>query len=160
MNNLKFTNLFDISISKELIDAQAKIIKETNKQIKGSLRYAKRIQEEVLPSMSSVKKLLPDSFILFSPKDIVSGDFYWVAEEKDKVFFTPADSAGHGVPGALMSMMGNMLLGNAVSKKGIESPNEILHDVRSGIIATLKQEKKGALILDGCVGGGPEKGPK
>lgn len=139
----------DTIVDRELIEAQTKIIEEKSKEINESIQYAKRIQEVVMPKADLIKELLPNSFVFYLPKDVVSGDFYWVAEKNNRVFFTPADATGHGVPGALMSMIGNSLLNEAVLNKEIIAPNEILYDVRSGIINTLKQDDGEMLISDG-----------
>ena len=72
------------------------------------------------------EKLLPESFILFKPKDIVSGDFYWLTEKGGKVLIAAADCTGHGVPGAFMSMIGNSLLNEIVNDRGITNPAEVL----------------------------------
>ena len=89
--------------------------------------------------IEETKRVLPDSFILFKPKDIISGDFYWIIERDGLVMFATADCTGHGVPGALMSMISISLLNESVNAKGILKPDEILEDVRLGIIKALKQ---------------------
>ncbi len=122
----------------ELKKAYAEI-EEKNKSIVDSINYAKRIQQAILPSEEEIRHLLPQSFILYKPKDVVSGDFYWVAEKKDKVFFAAVDCTGHGVPGAFMSMIGHTLLNEIVNDKDISAPDEILFQLREGIIKSLKQ---------------------
>ncbi|HIA37787.1 MAG TPA: hypothetical protein EYN89_13900, partial [Flavobacteriales bacterium] len=82
---------------------------------------------------------MPDGFILFQPKDIVSGDFYWMQHHNDKVYFAACDCTGHGVPGAFMSMIGSSLLDEAVVEKEITQPSEIFFEVRKGFINALKQ---------------------
>jgi len=114
-------------------------IMEKNKEITDSINYAQNIQQAILPSEGYFNKLLPNSFILFKPQAIVSGDFYWMTERDGKVFYCAADCTGHGVPGAFMSMMCSSLLTEAVNAKGIEKPNEIFFEVRKGIISNLKQ---------------------
>jgi len=122
------------------IQKQKDIIEEKNKDITDSIRYAERIQNTVLLPDKQIKELLPNSFILFKPKDIVSGDFYWMTEKNDKVFFIAADCTGHGVPGAFMSMICTTLLNEMINNKGMTKPNEIFHEVRKEIIRTLKQK--------------------
>ena len=124
------------------IVAQKKIIEEKNKDITDSINYAKTIQEAILPSKELKHKLFSDSFILFKPKDIVSGDFYWFAEKNGKKIIAACDCTGHGVPGALMSMIGNNILNQVVNEKGITSPDEILNHLHKGIRKTLKQEEQ------------------
>ena len=92
-----------------------------------------------MPSLSEIKKVFPDSFILSLPKDVVSGDFYWFSENADYKLFVVADCTGHGVPGAFMSMIGNTLLNNIVNERKNYIPNIILNELRNGIISSLKQ---------------------
>ena len=121
-----------------LLGKQKRIIEEKNKDIMDSIMYAKKIQKSILPKDEKLERLLGDSFVLYKPKDVVSGDFYWLAEKDDKVYFSASDCTGHGVPGAFMSVLSSSLLKEAVSKKEISKPNEILDYVREGIINSLK----------------------
>lgn len=121
---------------------QKKVIEEKNKDITDSINYAKTIQEAILPSNDLKNKLFPDSFILFKPKDIVSGDFFWFAEKNNKKIIAACDCTGHGVPGALMSMIGNNILNQIVNEKGITSPDEILNHLHKEIRKTLNQEEQ------------------
>ncbi len=122
----------------ELKEAEASI-REKSQEITDSIRYAERIQAGIMPHDDEIARLLPNSFVLFKPKDIVSGDFYWLAEKDDKVLYVAADCTGHGVPGAFMSMIGTSLLNELINDKGITNPAEIFHGVRAGIISALKQ---------------------
>lgn len=119
---------------------QNDIISRKNADITDSIQYSRRIQEALLPESKQVKKILGDGFVFYKPKDIISGDFYWIQERGNKVFFMAADCTGHGVPGALMSMIGTTLLNESVVEKHIEQPGAILDDVRTGIIRSLKQQ--------------------
>ena len=130
------------------ITNQKTIIERKNKDITDSIDYAKTIQRAILPAMSVVKNSFPDSFILFKPKDIVSGDFYWVTEKNGKKIIAACDCTGHGVPGALMSMIGNNLLNHIVNDSGITAPDEILNQLHKEIRKTLKQEEQNE-IRDG-----------
>ena len=121
---------------------QKKVIEEKNKDITDSIDYAKTIQEAILPTKELKNQIFPDSFILFKPKDIVSGDFFWFAEKNGKKIFAACDCTGHGVPGALMSMVGNNILNQIVNEKGITSPDEILNHLHTEIRKLLKQEKQ------------------
>ena len=123
----------------QLEKKQKKIIEKKNKSITDSIRYAQRIQNAVLPDDEKVDELLPESFVFYRPKDVVSGDFYWIAEKDNKVFFAACDCTGHGVPGAFMSMIGASLLNEAVNEKRIYKPGLILDEVRRGIINSLQQ---------------------
>jgi len=118
---------------------QKKIIQEQQKDITDSIRYAENIQKSLLPTIESLKEVFMDGFVLFQPKDIVSGDFYWMQHINGNVYFAVCDCTGHGVPGAFMSMIGSSLLDEAVIEKGITRPNEIFYEVRKGFINALKQ---------------------
>jgi serine phosphatase RsbU (regulator of sigma subunit) len=128
---------------------QKKLIEEKNKDITDSINYAKRIQEAILPETNSLINLFPDSFILFKPKDIVSGDFYWFAEHQGKKIIAVADCTGHGVPGALMSMIGSNILNKLVIENGITQPDQILNMLNEEIRTALKQKENGSETRDG-----------
>ena len=98
-----------------------------------SIRYAKRLQDTILPPDNYVNDHLDDAFILFKPKDIVSGDFYWMEDTKKSVLIAAADCTGHGVPGAFMSLVSSNLLNKAVNEKGLEQPAAILNEVSKGV---------------------------
>lgn len=112
---------------------------EINKDITASIRYAKRIQDAILPPDEFVKNVLPNTFILFKPKDIVSGDFYWMEERQDKVIFAAVDCTGHGVPGAFMSIVGHNVLDRVVGENNLTEPAVILDELNRGISETLRQ---------------------
>ncbi len=107
-----------------------KEITEKNKSITDSINYASRIQKAMLPLESRIQEAIPEHFILFRPRDIVSGDFYWFAETPDRIIITAADCTGHGVPGAFMSMVGVEILTTLVSKGIVESDNILTHQNR------------------------------
>ena len=108
-------------------------------EIKDSINYAERIQSSILPNVSVIKEHLPNGFILFKPRDIVSGDFYWFNQVDGKSFFACVDCTGHGVPGAFMSMIGNSLLNEIILTKKITSPSAILSSLNRSIFKVLKQ---------------------
>lgn len=112
---------------------------EKNKDIMDSIRYAKRIQDAILPPDEFVRKSLPKTFVLFKPKDIVSGDFYWLADKGDFILFAAVDCTGHGVPGAFMSIVGHNLLEQIVHGEGLTSPSLILETLNKGVSDTLRQ---------------------
>lgn len=116
------------------------IIAEKNKDILDSINYAKRIQSAILPADNIVSGLLPDNFIVYKPKDIVSGDFYWVSQSDHKVMIAAVDCTGHGVPGALLSMIGHNALNKAVNQDGLTRPDEILTSMHHEVVATLGQD--------------------
>ena len=124
---------------------QKLVIEEKQEEITDSINYAKRIQDAMMTSSVYLKVTLPKSFIFFKPKDVVSGDFYWIYKDKEEnIFFTVADCTGHGVPGAFMSMIGTSLLNEIIIEKGIKDTNQILDEMRSQIIRSLSQEDEGA----------------
>jgi serine phosphatase RsbU (regulator of sigma subunit) len=134
----------------EQIERQKAELEIREKNITDSLNYAQRIQEALLPSEAYFRKYFKDSFILFKPKDIVSGDFYWIGEKGDKVFIVAADCTGHGVPGALMSMIGLEIIEKTINEDNIESPSRILAVLNKELERTFSGEKNiGTIIRDG-----------
>jgi ligand-binding sensor domain-containing protein/serine phosphatase RsbU (regulator of sigma subunit) len=121
-----------------------------NIEITDSINYAKRIQTSILPDINKLKETFRDAFILFHPRDIVSGDFYWFDKlEEDKFILVCADSTGHGVPGAFMSMIGSTLLQDIVTRKRITKPSEILTLLDKQIFSTLNQNVELGVSNDG-----------
>jgi serine phosphatase RsbU (regulator of sigma subunit) len=124
-------------------------IEEKNKSILDSIHYAKRIQGALLASDELLNKSIPDHFILYKPKDIVSGDFYWAYKGKDLFFLAVCDCTGHGVPGAFMSLLNSTYLNEAVIEKELTDPAEILNEVRKQLIAALNPEGSKEETRDG-----------
>ncbi len=149
--NLRKANrvLVEKDIASREVEKQRQELEIKNKNITDSIQYAKKIQDALLPSNVTVKKLFPDSFILFKPKDIVSGDFYWLTEKKNKVFVSAVDCTGHGVPGAFMSLIGFKILENIIKVQGIEKPAEILNILSMGIENTFHRGEDDYLLKDG-----------
>jgi len=119
----------DLNEQKDKIQEQNEQRKELLENITASIKYARRLQENILPSQKRVKTLLPESNIFFKPKDIVSGDFYFVNEYNGKVVFAAVDCTGHGVPGAFMSLVGHNALNSAIRLNPGLNPAEILRDL-------------------------------
>lgn len=124
----------------ELKDANNKL-SVAFQDIKDSINYAKKIQEAILPLDEEIQKALPNSFVLFKPRDVVSGDFYWFNKKDEKIFIAAVDCTGHGVPGAFMSMIGSSLLNEIVSKKGAHDAASILKKLHQGVRKSLKQDR-------------------
>jgi len=122
---------------------------ERNKDITDSIRYAKRIQEAILPPAKFVKENLSESFILYKPKDIVSGDFYWVRKKDNYIMVAAVDCTGHGVPGAFMSIVGHNLLNKAVDEIKNTTASEVLNHINKGLSETLKQTSEDESVKDG-----------
>lgn len=139
----------EIEAQRDEIEIQRDQIFKQNEEITQSIAYARRIQTAVMPSQEIVKGLLNEYFILFRPRDIVSGDFFWMTDNKEFIFVAAADSTGHGVPGAFMSMMGVSFLNDIVNVEGITEPNQILNNLRQKIITTLWQTGKEGESRDG-----------
>ena len=118
-----------------------KMMKTKQKEIEDSISYAKKIQDAMLVSEKYLKETLPKSFVLHIPKDIVSGDFYWVYKTENDIYFTVSDCTGHGIPGSLMSMVGTTLLNEIVVEKKIKETDKILNEIRKQIIKTLHQNE-------------------
>ena len=136
-----------IEIKSKETEQQKQIIEEKNKDITDSLTYAKRIQQAKLPKKEEVYSAFPQSFILFKPKDIVSGDFYFFHKKDQTIFIAAADCTGHGVPGAFMSMIGSDKLEDAVSQS--TDTSEILSLLNKGIKSSLKQSDNNESTRDG-----------
>jgi CheY-like chemotaxis protein len=140
---------------KKVIEVQRDIATNQKKKITDSILYAKRIQTAILPPISHIEKVFPEHFILFKPRDIVSGDFYWMTEKEGIVIIAVADCTGHGVPGAFMSMLGVAYLNEIVNKiainKHIKSlqANEILNQLKQNVINSLHQTGKSEESKDG-----------
>ena len=129
---------------------QHKLLDETHKEITDSINYAKNIQDALMTSVVYLNDVLPDSFIFLKPKDVVSGDYYWVHKtNENEVFFTVADCTGHGVPGAFMSMIGNSLLNENIIENKIKTPATILDNMRENIINSLNQKNPEKANKDG-----------
>lgn len=117
------------------------VLEKKNNQILDSLTYAKRLQKAILPTNEELAEVFPQNFIFYMPKEIVSGDFYWLSKMKQYTYFAVVDCTGHGVPGACMSMVGNTLLNNIINEKQIASPAEILKMLDAEIVKTLRQHE-------------------
>ncbi len=172
----------EMATTLETVQRQKEEIEKKNFDITSSINYARRIQNALLPPMAEIKAAFPHSFILFKPKDIVSGDFYWFAEIKTENFryhnarrsfgdkaeetemqnqsvgvkqmIAVVDCTGHGVPGAMMSMIGTNLLNEIVSLQGITEPERILTELDKGVNASLSQsqnENKDGMVISLCI---------
>lgn len=131
------------------LEEQNALIGMKNKEITDSIHYAKRIQESILPPDSHISRLIPDSFIVYRPKDIVSGDFYWAEEWGGKTMIAVADCTGHGVPGAFMSIVGHNLLDQAVTVYGLDKPALILNFINKQLYKILHQGSEEQVVKDG-----------
>lgn len=137
----------------ELLEIKNNEISHQKKEITDSINYAKKIQQAILPPDWLLNELLPENFVYYVPKDIVSGDFYWIdhikIENEEKILFAAVDCTGHGVPGALMSVIGLNLLNQAVHEKKLWKPSEILSYLDWGVNQTLRQSEAGNVVKDG-----------
>jgi serine phosphatase RsbU (regulator of sigma subunit) len=139
----------EIEAQRDIATAQRDKIAAQQNEIMDSIQYAQRIQESMLPSDEALSNILHDHFVLFKPRDIVSGDFYWAAEQQDHVYFTAADCTGHGVPGAFMSMLGMGFLNEIISKHKNIEPDEIMNELRLYLISALHQKGASGENKDG-----------
>jgi ligand-binding sensor domain-containing protein/serine phosphatase RsbU (regulator of sigma subunit) len=145
----------EIEENRDLVTRQKEHIEEIHKEVTDSINYAKRIQTSSLPDLKLLDNYFSDRFLLFKPKDVVSGDFYWLAKVEDRIVVTVADCTGHGVPGAFMSMLGISLLKEIVVKEYITQPDVILKRLRKEIIKALGQtgisgEQKDGMDISLC----------
>lgn len=133
----------------EKIEKQKEKIEEQKKHITDSIFYARRIQNAILPSFQQIERYLSEYFILYMPKDIVSGDFYWMHADDDLIMMAAVDCTGHGVPGAFMSIVGFNQLNHAVNVKKARKAADILDALNEGVITTLNENKSEGSIKDG-----------
>lgn len=131
------------------LEQQKMRIEELYKDVTDSIKYAKRLQDSILPPDSVRTKLIPDSFVLFKPKDIVSGDFYWMDQTKDKIHIAAVDCTGHGVPGAFMSLVGANALNIAVQGNKMNAPAEILTELNRLTAESLNKAEGNSNVRDG-----------
>lgn len=127
-------------ILEEKVEERTFELEEKNRDILSSIQYAKRIQEAILPPLDIIYEHFPNAFVLFLPKDIVSGDFYWFAEKNGKKIIAAVDCTGHGVPGAFMSMIGHNLLNQIVIENNVTDAAGILNQLNDAIVSALKQD--------------------
>ena len=131
-----------ISKQKQEVEFQKDLVEEKNKEIIDSINYAKRLQEAILPPKRIVQSYLSNSFILYKPKDIVAGDFYWMETVGDSVYFAAADCTGHGVPGAMVSVVCSNALSKALIEENITDPGKILDRTRELVIERFGQSEE------------------
>ncbi len=124
-------------------------ISQKNRKITESINYAKRIQEAILPDTNYIRQFLKDSFILYKPRDVVSGDFPWFFQKDDDIYIAAVDCTGHGVPGALISLIGFFLLNNIVNNEEANNPGIMLDLLDAEVTKTLKQDETDASTKDG-----------
>lgn len=131
------------------VDQQQAVVKRQNTDLLASLRYAQRIQRAILPEPEGLAELFPESFILFRPRDIVSGDLFWFARHKGRSVVAAADCTGHGVPGSLLSLIGASLMQETVIDQGTTAPAGVLEALRKGFHQALNRNEGGAEQRDG-----------
>jgi serine phosphatase RsbU (regulator of sigma subunit) len=141
-----------LEVSNKKLNEQNIVIEEKNTSITDSIRYAKRIQSAILPKEELIRESLPESFILFLPRDIVSGDFYWFDYHRGKSFIAAVDCTGHGVPGAFMSLIGNNMLNLAMADVDKLTPANILNEMKKSITSIMQQgESKDGMDMALCI---------
>ncbi|OFY83067.1 MAG: hypothetical protein A3F72_18910 [Bacteroidetes bacterium RIFCSPLOWO2_12_FULL_35_15] len=126
-----------------------KELTQFNKDVTDSLQYACRIQEAILPDVQKIKNVFKDAFVLYLPKDVVSGDYYFFFQKNKKIIIAAVDCTGHGVPGALMSVIANSILKEVIVKKGIEEPSEILYALDEELFSALNKQNTAVVANDG-----------
>lgn len=139
----------ELNTKNNKVEEQSAIIEEKNKDIIDSINYAQRLQQILLPAEEEFKQALPSSFLFFEPKDIVSGDFYFIEKDVDFVLVAIVDCTGHGVPGAIMSMVANNLLNKVVREQKLTEPSKILNAVNKELYFSLKQNVSEKTAYDG-----------
>lgn len=136
-------------VQKKIIEEQKDVVELKSKEITDSINYAKRIQDAILPSSAELNKHLHNGFVLYLPKDIVAGDFYWMEVLNDSILLAAADCTGHGVPGAMVSVVCNSALNRAVGEFKLTEPAQILDKVRELVIETFEQSGEDVGVRDG-----------
>lgn len=131
----------ELRMEKELVESKNVVIEEQNHEIQSSIRYAKNIQEAILPKLDKPNTHGDHILIYFRPRDIVSGDFYWVAEKEGRLIVAACDCTGHGVPGAFMSLIGSTILDKIVFDRNIKDPATIMSQMDEGVSESLKQQE-------------------
>ena len=137
----------EVEKQKEEVEHQKALVEEKNKDILDSITYAKRLQEAIMPPISLLHQFFPQLFLFYRPKDIVAGDFYWMEQAGDNILIAAADCTGHGVPGALVSVICSTALNRTVKEFHITEPGKILDKVRELVLETF--EKSEANVQDG-----------
>jgi tetratricopeptide (TPR) repeat protein len=137
----------EVERQKSFAEEQKALVDEKNKEIVDSINYAKRLQDAILPPIDLIEQHLPESFILYKPKAIVAGDFYWMEKMGDEILIAAADCTGHGVPGAMVSVVCSNALNRAVKEFNLREPGEILDKVRDLVVETF--ERSGSEVKDG-----------
>ena len=140
-------DITDRKKAEQLLLEKHKELEQHNKDMVDSIQYASRIQEAILPDVQKIKNAFADAFVLYQPKDVVSGDYYFFYQRNNKIFVAAVDCTGHGVPGALMSIIANGILKEVIVKKGIEDPSEILYALDEELFLALN--KNGETTNDG-----------
>jgi len=139
----------EVMAQKEELEVQRDLLAEQQKHIMDSILYSKRLQNAILPTDEFVKELFNDSFIHYLPKEVISGDFYWFHKTGNRHYFSAIDCTGHGVPGALVSMVGHNWLNYAVKDLGLEKPSDILDALNEGVMSTFKERDDDSSVKDG-----------
>jgi serine phosphatase RsbU (regulator of sigma subunit) len=140
LNNQQMRNIY--KMKNAMILGQKELIEEAHKEITDSIAYAKRIQTAILPPSNMMKERLKDHFVLYKPKDVVAGDFYWLEETAGTVLFASADCTGHGVPGAMVSVVCNNALNRSVREYGLKIPGDILDKTREIVIQEFEKSEE------------------
>ena len=147
-NELSMTNQHLVAATwrerdlKNELEQSKQIIEEQNHNISESIRYAKKIQSSIVMAEEEMQTHIPDSAVLYAPKDVVSGDFPWLMQKGDHVYVAAVDCTGHGVPGAMLAMIGCLLLNDIANNKGVHDPGEMLDQLHEMVVKTLKQTEK------------------
>jgi PAS domain S-box-containing protein len=142
-------DITDRKKAEELLVKKNKELEQHNKDMVDSIQYASRIQEAILPDVQKIKSAFKDAFVFYQPKDVVSGDYYFFYQRNDKVFVAVVDCTGHGVPGALMSIIANNILKEVIIKKGLEEPSRILYALDEELFIALNKQNSSDLTNDG-----------
>ena len=133
----------------DILNEANDLLNSQNKYISDSINYAQRIQEAILPNTETLQKIVGEHFVIYNPKDIISGDFYWVKKIKNFILIAIADSTGHGVPGSMLSMLGFSLINEIARNENISSPAQLLEELRKIVKILFHKNNTNSFMNDG-----------
>ncbi|MBI3510455.1 MAG: SpoIIE family protein phosphatase [Bacteroidetes bacterium] len=136
-------------IKEQQLEKRTRDLAERNREMEASLRYAKRIQDAILPSPAALQEFFPESFVFYKPKDIVSGDWWWMHETENEIYVAAIDCTGHGVPGALLSVLAHSIFREVFVNRKFYSLSEILHEIDRELFSALNHDHTSDPYLDG-----------
>jgi len=137
------------NLEKEFPESRIEKLETKANELAESIRYAGSLQKSILPPPQIFNNIFEDAFVLYQPKDIVGGDFYWISQFENEVYFAVGDCTGHGVPGAMVNIAGNTILRQLIRKKGLSEPSDIIEELDKELIGLFNENKSDGQTYDG-----------